>query len=92
MQTYLVGGAVRDRLLGLKTKDRDWVVVGAAPQELLDLGYQRGRRGILQHWHFSSSLRFTQIFSIPSTPFWREGRGLGPPSRPLFLSYWDIFF
>ena len=41
MQTYLVGGAVRDRLLGLKTKDRDWVVVGAAPQELLDLGYQQ---------------------------------------------------
>ena len=29
MQTYLVGGAVRDQLLGLKVKDRDWVVVGA---------------------------------------------------------------
>ena len=41
MQTYLVGGAVRDKLLGLKTKDRDWVVVGAAPQEMLDLGYQQ---------------------------------------------------
>ena len=41
MQTYLVGGAVRDKLLGLETKDRDWVVVGAAPQELLDLGYQQ---------------------------------------------------
>ena len=41
MQTYLVGGAVRDKLLGLETKDRDWVVVGAAPQEMLDLGYQQ---------------------------------------------------
>ena len=29
MQTYLVGGAVRDALLGLPVKDRDWVVVGA---------------------------------------------------------------
>ncbi len=39
MQTYLVGGAVRDRLLGLPVTDRDWVVVGAAPQDLLDAGY-----------------------------------------------------
>ena len=39
MQRYLVGGAVRDRLLGLPVKDRDWVVVGATPQEMLALGY-----------------------------------------------------
>ena len=39
MQRYLVGGAVRDRLLGLPVKDRDWVVVGATPQEMLVLGY-----------------------------------------------------
>ena len=31
MQTYLVGGAVRDKLLGLETKDRDWVVVRSTP-------------------------------------------------------------
>ncbi|MCB8745627.1 multifunctional CCA addition/repair protein [Rhodoferax sp. U2-2l] len=39
MQTYLVGGAVRDALLGLPVSDRDWVVVGATPQAMLDLGY-----------------------------------------------------
>ncbi|MDR3371420.1 multifunctional CCA addition/repair protein [Rhodoferax sp.] len=39
MQTYLVGGAVRDALLGLPVQDRDWVVVGATPQTLLDQGY-----------------------------------------------------
>jgi tRNA nucleotidyltransferase (CCA-adding enzyme) len=39
MKTYLVGGAVRDALMGLPTQDRDWVVVGATPQELLDQGY-----------------------------------------------------
>ena len=39
MQTYLVGGAVRDSLMGLPVRDRDWVVVGASPQDLLDQGY-----------------------------------------------------
>ncbi len=38
-QTYLVGGAVRDHLLGLPVQDRDWVVVGASPQDLLAAGY-----------------------------------------------------
>ncbi len=41
MEIYLVGGAVRDELLGIPVKDRDWVVVGAAPDEMLALGYQQ---------------------------------------------------
>ena len=40
MQTYLVGGALRDELLGLEVKDRDWVVVGATPEEMAALGYK----------------------------------------------------
>lgn len=39
MKTYVVGGAVRDALLGLPVQDRDYVVVGATPQHMLDLGY-----------------------------------------------------
>ncbi|KFN44261.1 hypothetical protein N790_10740 [Arenimonas malthae CC-JY-1] len=39
MQRYLVGGAVRDRLLGLPGGDRDWVVVGATPEEMIRAGY-----------------------------------------------------
>jgi tRNA nucleotidyltransferase (CCA-adding enzyme) len=39
MEVYLVGGAVRDRLLGLPVRERDWVVVGAQPQELEGAGY-----------------------------------------------------
>lgn len=39
MKTYLVGGAVRDQLLGLPVHERDWVVVGARPEELLAAGY-----------------------------------------------------
>ncbi|HEY8540030.1 MAG TPA: multifunctional CCA addition/repair protein, partial [Steroidobacteraceae bacterium] len=40
MEIYLVGGAVRDELLGLPVRERDWVVVGAEPQELLDRGFR----------------------------------------------------
>ncbi len=40
MDIFEVGGAVRDGLLGLPVKDRDYVVVGATPEELLALGYK----------------------------------------------------
>jgi len=40
MQVYLVGGAVRDALLGLPVKERDWVVVGGSREELLRLRYR----------------------------------------------------
>jgi tRNA nucleotidyltransferase (CCA-adding enzyme) len=40
MQIYLVGGAVRDRLLNYPVREKDWVVVGATPQDMLDLDYQ----------------------------------------------------
>ena len=41
MKTYLVGGAVRDALLKLPVKDRDWVVVGATPEAMLAQGFQQ---------------------------------------------------
>lgn len=41
MKSYLVGGAVRDALLNLPVKDKDWVVVGASPAEMLALGFQQ---------------------------------------------------
>jgi tRNA nucleotidyltransferase (CCA-adding enzyme) len=40
MKVYLVGGAVRDELLGLAVRERDWVVVGARPEELLAQGFK----------------------------------------------------
>lgn len=39
MDTYLVGGAVRDELLGLTPKERDWVVVGSTPEAMLAQGF-----------------------------------------------------
>lgn len=41
MKTYLVGGAVRDQLLGLAVKERDWVVVGATTEEMTAKGFRQ---------------------------------------------------
>ena len=38
MKIYTVGGAVRDELLGLPVKDRDYVVVGATPEAMIKIG------------------------------------------------------
>lgn len=40
MKTFVVGGAVRDELLGLEVRDHDHVVVGATPEQMVDLGYR----------------------------------------------------
>ena len=40
MKIYLVGGAVRDKLLGLPVKDRDWVVIGATPKKMIEEGFE----------------------------------------------------
>lgn len=39
MKCYIVGGAVRDQLLGLPIKDRDWVVIGSTPEKMINQGY-----------------------------------------------------
>ena len=41
MEIYLVGGAVRDTLLGIPVNERDWVVVGSSPEEMIELGYKQ---------------------------------------------------
>lgn len=41
MQVYLVGGAVRDTLLGIPCHDQDWAVVGSSPQEMISQGYRQ---------------------------------------------------
>ena len=45
MDIYLVGGAVRDKLLDLPVREKDWVVVGASPQAMLDQGYKQVGKG-----------------------------------------------
>ncbi|WP_423910883.1 multifunctional CCA addition/repair protein [Candidatus Spongiihabitans sp.] len=41
MEAYLVGGAVRDQIMGFESKDRDWVVVGATAKKMLKLGFKQ---------------------------------------------------
>ncbi|MDB3993531.1 multifunctional CCA addition/repair protein [Gammaproteobacteria bacterium] len=45
MKTYLVGGAIRDKLLNIPVRDRDWVVVGSTPKELTSLGFSQVGKG-----------------------------------------------
>ena len=40
LECYLVGGAVRDRILKRSIGDRDWVVVGSSPEEMMSLGFR----------------------------------------------------
>jgi len=51
MKIYQVGGAVRDKLLGLPVKDHDWVVVGSTPEEMQSLGYKSVGRDFPVYLH-----------------------------------------
>ncbi len=51
METYLVGGAVRDALLGLPVKERDWVVVGADDAAMVAEGFRRADRDFPVYLH-----------------------------------------
>jgi tRNA nucleotidyltransferase (CCA-adding enzyme) len=55
MQSYLVGGAVRDALLGLPVGERDWVVVGSSPAELEARGFRRVGRDFPVFLHPTSN-------------------------------------
>ena len=58
MQIYLVGGAVRDKLLSLPVKDKDFVVVGATPAEMLEQGYQQVGKDFPVFLHPSSKQEY----------------------------------
>jgi tRNA nucleotidyltransferase/poly(A) polymerase len=78
VKSYLVGGAVRDALLGLPVKDKDWVVVGATPEEMLDAGYQQVGRDfpVFLHpkaakstpWRVPNGNRVRAIPALPAMP------------------------
>jgi len=40
MKIYLVGGAIRDKILGIPVNDKDYLVVGSTPDEMVKLGYK----------------------------------------------------
>jgi tRNA nucleotidyltransferase (CCA-adding enzyme) len=78
MKVYLVGGAVRDELLGRPVRERDWVVVGATPEQMLDAGFRQVGRDF-------------PVFLHPETAeehaLARTERKTGPGYRGFELSY-----
>lgn len=58
MKVYLVGGAVRDQLLGIPVKEKDWVVVGAKPKDLLSQNYKQVGRDFPVFLHPSTQEEF----------------------------------
>jgi tRNA nucleotidyltransferase (CCA-adding enzyme) len=69
MKVYLVGGAVRDQLLKIPYSERDWVVVGATPEEMLAQGYRRVDRDFPVFLHPQSSEEYalarTEVKAAP---------------------------
>ena len=58
LQAFVVGGTVRDHLLGRAVHDRDWVVVGATPQRMLDAGFRQVGRDFPVFLHPQSNEEF----------------------------------
>lgn len=72
MKIYLVGGAVRDKLLGLPVKDRDWVVVGATAEDMKAQGYRQVGRDFPVFLHPQSNEEYALA---------RTERKIGPGHR-----------
>ncbi len=64
MQTYLVGGAVRDALLGRTPRERDWLVLGATPEALLRQGFRQVGKGFPVFLH----PRTGEEYALPRGP------------------------
>jgi tRNA nucleotidyltransferase (CCA-adding enzyme) len=78
MKVYLVGGAVRDELLGRAARERDWVVVGATPQQMLDAGYRQVGRDFPVFLHPETGEEYALA---------RTERKTGPGYRGFELSF-----
>ena len=86
MQTYLVGGAVRDALLGRPVEDRDWVVVGADAQTMLDRGFKPVGKDfpVFLHPESREEYALARTGSMPalSWPMWRGRMSAGVSALP----------
>lgn len=67
MRIFLVGGAVRDKLLNLEVLERDWVVIGATPKEMLRLGYRAVGKSFPVYIHPKTSEQYALARSEKKT-------------------------
>ena len=70
LQVYIVGGAVRDALLGLPPGDHDWVVVGATPEDMVRRGFVPvgGDFPVFLHPRTKEAVSYTHL-TLPTTPY-----------------------
>ena len=66
MKTYIVGGAVRDELLGVAVKDRDYVVVGATPEAMIAQGYTPVGKDFPVFLHPKTHAEYCLLYTSPS--------------------------
>jgi tRNA nucleotidyltransferase (CCA-adding enzyme) len=79
MKIYLVGGAVRDRLLGLQATERDWLVTDTSPEELQQLGYRQVGKGFPVFLHPDTH----EECALPRGPASAGGSGATPVEADL---------
>ena len=76
MDSYLVGGAVRDKLLQLPVKDKDWVVVGARIEDLVAKGYRQVGKGFPVFLHPETNQEYALA---------RTEKKIGPGTKHVFF-------
>lgn len=83
MRIYLVGGAVRERLLERPVRERDFVVVGATPREMLDLGYRQVGRDFPVFLHPETQEEYALARTLRASPARSDGLPYADPSVSL---------
>jgi len=68
MKSYLVGGAVRDQLLGLEPRERDWLVTGVTPEQLIQDGFQQVGRDFPIFLHPKTREEYALPRTLRSSP------------------------
>ena len=85
MQFYLVGGAVRDELLGKSVKDKDYVVVGSTPEEMKAAGYKQALGSSAPHKNLEMITEITGSLPYFQAIVGMEDTKQGKPDPEVFL-------
>ena len=67
MKIYKVGGAVRDSLMGVKSSDNDWVVVGSSPEEMVSNGFNTVNVTTVNYSDIYNDIRHEMDIYVPKT-------------------------
>ena len=88
MKKYLVGGAVRDQLLGYPVKERDWVVVGETPETMIKRGFRPVGKDFPVFLHPESQEEYALARTERKTPPVTKALS----SMPMSMSPWSRIY